>query len=93
MVTITGYSDRLGRHAYNMRLSQQRAAAVRAYRMRTAGIPADKIQARGADGSDPVTKPGECKCTRATAKLIACLQPDRRVEVDVEATQTQGVGK
>lgn len=92
VVTITGYSDRLGRHAYNMKLSQRRAAAVRAYLMRTAGIPADKIQARGADGSDPVTKPGECKGTRATAKLIACLQPDRRVEVDVEATQTQGVG-
>jgi OOP family OmpA-OmpF porin len=88
VITVTGYTDRLGAHAYNLRLSARRAAAVKAYLVRTAGIPADKIVARGADGSDPVTKPGECKGTRPTAKLIACLQPDRRVEVDVEGTRT-----
>lgn len=87
MITVTGYSDRLGSHAYNMRLSIRRAAAVKAYLVNTAGIPADKIVARGADGSDPVTKPGECKGTRATPRLIACLQPDRRVEVDVEGSR------
>jgi len=88
VITVTGYTDRLGAHAYNLRLSARRAAAVKEYLVRTAGIPADKIVARGADGSDPVTKPGECKGTRPTAKLIACLQPDRRVEVDVEGTRT-----
>jgi OOP family OmpA-OmpF porin len=87
VITVTGYTDRLGAYAYNMRLSARRAAAVKAYLVRTAGIPDDKIVARGADGSDPVTKPGKCRGTRPTANLIACLQPDRRVEVDVEGTQ------
>jgi OmpA-OmpF porin, OOP family len=53
----------------------------------SAGIPAGKIAARGTDGSDPVTKPGECKGKKATKKLIACLQPDRRVEVEVSGTR------
>ena len=86
-IVVTGYTDRLGSKAYNLRLSQRRADAVKAYLVETAGIPADKITTRGADGSDPVTTPGECKGTRRTAKLIACLQPDRRVEVEVDGTK------
>jgi hypothetical protein len=30
-----------------------------------------------------VTKPGECRGDKPTRELIACLQPDRRVEVEV----------
>ncbi|NNM61550.1 MAG: OmpA family protein [Steroidobacteraceae bacterium] len=86
-IVVTGYTDRLGSKAYNLRLSQRRADAVKAYLVETTGIPADKITTRGADGSDPVTTPGECKGTRRTAKLIACLQPDRRVEVEVDGTK------
>ncbi|MHB1872176.1 MAG: OmpA family protein [Steroidobacteraceae bacterium] len=87
VIAVTGYTDRLGAHAYNMRLSARRAAEVKAYLVQTAGITEDKIVARGADGSDPVTKPGECWGTRPTAILIASPQPDRRVEVDVERPQ------
>jgi OOP family OmpA-OmpF porin len=54
----------------------------------SAGIPADKIEATGVDGSYPVTKPGECKGNKKTKKLVACLAPDRRVEVEVAATRT-----
>jgi OOP family OmpA-OmpF porin len=54
----------------------------------SAGIPADKIEATGVDGSDPVTKPGECKGKKVTSALKACLAPDRRVEVEVSATRT-----
>ena len=46
-----------------------------------------RLSTRGADGSDPVTTPDECKGARRTAKLIACLQPDRRVEVEVDGTK------
>jgi len=53
------------------------------------GIPADKVTAEGADGSNPVTKPDDCKGNRQTPALIACLQPDRRVEVEVNGTQLQ----
>lgn len=86
VITVTGHTDRIGSHAYNMKLSTRRAEAVKAYLV-SAGIPADKIAASGTDGSDPVTKPGECKGKKATKKLIACLQPDRRVEVEVSGTR------
>jgi OOP family OmpA-OmpF porin len=87
VITVTGHTDRIGSHAYNMGLSTRRAEAVKAYLVQSAGIPAGKIAARGTDGSDPVTKPGECKGKKATKKLIACLQPDRRVEVEVSGTR------
>jgi len=86
MITITGYTDRLGSQDYNLKLSTRRAERVKSYLVESAGIPADKIAARGADGSDPVTKPGECQGERRTPKLIECLQPDRRVDVEVDAT-------
>jgi len=87
VITVTGHTDRIGSHKYNMDLSTRRAEAVRNYLVESAGIPAGKITAIGTDGSDPVTKPGECKGVKATKKLIACLQPDRRVEVEVSGTK------
>jgi OmpA-OmpF porin, OOP family len=87
VITVTGHTDRIGSHAYNMKLSTRRAEAVKAYLVQAAGIPAGKITARGTDGSDPVTKPGDCKGKKATKALIACLQPDRRVEVEVSGTK------
>jgi OOP family OmpA-OmpF porin len=86
-ITVTGHTDRIGSHAHNMKLSTRRAEAVKTYLVASAGIPAGKIAARGTDGSDPVTKPGECKGKQATKELIACLQPDRRVEVEVSGTR------
>lgn len=82
-ILVTGHTDRLGSHAYNLKLSSRRANAVKAYLMESAGIPADRIVAKGIDGANPVTKPGECVGTKRTKALIACLQPDRRVEIEV----------
>lgn len=87
VITVTGHTDRIGSHDYNMALSTRRAEAVKNYLVESAGIPAGKIAARGTDGSDPVTKPGDCVGTKATRELIACLQPDRRVEVEVSGTK------
>jgi OOP family OmpA-OmpF porin len=89
VITVTGYTDRIGSHAYNMKLSMRRAESVKSYLVVAAGIPADKVTARGADGEDPVTKPDECPGQRRTPKLIACLQPDRRVDVEVVGTRLQ----
>ena len=86
-ITVTGHTDRIGSHDYNMKLSTRRAEAVKAYLSESAGIPADKITAKGVDGSDPVTKSDDCKGNKATRALIACLQPDRRVEVEVSGTK------
>ena len=87
VITVTGHTDRIGSHAYNMKLSTRRAEAVKNYLVESAGIPAGKIAARGTDGSDPVTKPGDCKGKKVTKALIACLQPDRRVVVEVSGTK------
>lgn len=88
VITVTGHTDRIGSHVYNQKLSERRAEAVKAYMVESAGIPADKIEAKGVDGSEPVTKPGECKGKKVTPALKACLAPDRRVEVEVNATRT-----
>ena len=87
VITVTGHTDRIGSHAYNMKLSTRRAEAVKNYLVESAGIPAGKIAARGTDGSDPVTRPGDCKGKKVTKALIACLQPDRRVVVEVSGTK------
>ncbi|MEO8936074.1 MAG: outer membrane beta-barrel protein [Burkholderiaceae bacterium] len=85
-LTVTGHTDRLGPQAYNQRLSASRAEAVKTYLVRH-GVAADRIEARGVDGAEPVTTPEQCKGSRPTRALIACLQPDRRVEVEASATK------
>jgi OOP family OmpA-OmpF porin len=91
VINVTGHSDRIGSHAYNMKLSAQRAEAVRDYLVQSAGIPTEKIVTKGVNGADPVTKPGDCvgpkQGKKPSMKLIACLQPDRRVEVEVVGTK------
>lgn len=82
-IQVTGHADRLGSHDYNMKLSARRAEAVAGYLSQSAGIAPDRIAARGVDGADPMTAPGECKGTRPTPALVACLQADRRVDVEV----------
>jgi OOP family OmpA-OmpF porin len=86
-ITVTGHTDRIGSHAYNLALSSRRADAVKNELVTAAGIPASRISTRGINGAEPVTKPGECVGTRITPALIACLQPDRRVEVEVSGTR------
>jgi OmpA-OmpF porin, OOP family len=89
VITVTGYTDRIGSREYNMKLSTRRAEGVKSYLVVTLGIPADKVTAQGADGSDPVTKPDECPGEKRTPKLILCLQPDRRVDVEVVGSRLE----
>lgn len=78
-VRIAGYTDRLGTPAYNQDLSQRRAQAVKAY-LAGHGVPDERMRARGYGEADPVK---DCQVHRRDA-LIACLAPNRRVEVMVE---------
>lgn len=87
VISVTGHTDRIGSDAYNIKLSTRRADAVKAYLVEPAGIPAAKITSTGAGEANPVTKPGECKGTKPTKALVACLQPDRRVDVEVSGTK------
>ena len=65
----------------------RRAEAVKDYMVVSAGLSAEKIVARQVGFAEPVTKAGECLGDKKTAELITCLQPDRRVEVEVSGTK------
>ena len=80
-ILVTGHTDRFGRTEYNRKLSERRANSVRDYLV-SRGIPANRIKAAGKGKTHPVTKARDCPGGR-TPKVIACLQPDRRVDVDV----------
>jgi OmpA-OmpF porin, OOP family len=82
-ILITGHTDRLGSPAYNLRLSEARAAAIAQYLIEK-GFSKDVIQSAGAGESDPLTT---CSGNQGTPELQACLQPNRRVEVRVKATR------
>ena len=88
-ITVIGHTDRIGSHAYNLALSVRRAESVKYYLVESAGISGGKVFARGVDGEDPVTKAEDCPGRERTPKLIACLQPDRRVDVEVAASRLQ----
>jgi len=85
VVVATGYTDRIGSDKYNDRLSLRRAQAVKAYLV-SKGIEANRIYTEGKGKRNPVTTGCNQKNRKA---LIACLAPDRRVEVEVVGTQKQ----
>lgn len=85
-IFVTGHTDRLGTAKYNQKLSERRAHAVKNYLVRK-GVPANRINTDGRGETQPVTRPGDCQGPRS-ARLIACLQPDRRVHVEVTGTKT-----
>lgn len=80
-IAITGHTDRLGTKKSNLKLSLQRADAVKSFLV-SKGIDAAKITTAGKGSASPKTLPGTCK-GKKSPKLIACLQPDRRVEISV----------
>ena len=83
-VSVIGYADRIGTNEYNRKLSERRANAVKAYLVRQ-GVPAGKINAEGRGETEPVT--GDTCSGQRGGALIACLEPDRRVDVSVTATK------
>ena len=86
-ISVEGHADRLGSTAYNQRLSTKRAEAVKAYLISAGRVDANKISATGKGETMPVTKPADCRGNKQTPALVACLQPDRRVDVEVTATK------
>ena len=85
VVIAVGHADRIGGAAYNQKLSEKRAAAVKDYLV-AKGIPANRVYTEGKGSKQPVTKPDQCKGAKS-AKVIACLQPDRRVDIELIGTK------
>ncbi len=86
-IQVTGHTDRIGAQAYNQRLSNERAAAVKDYLVMSANITATQVTARGVASTMPVTTMAQCGTNLARPQLIVCLAPDRRVEVEVTGTR------
>jgi len=85
-IVAIGYADRIGSEEYNKKLSMRRAEAVKDYLVKEKGVPADRIFTDGKGEANSVTG-DTCKGTKKTKALIECLQPDRRVEVEVAGTR------
>ncbi len=76
MVIATGHTDSVGTDAYNQRLSERRAAAVKDYLV-SKGIPASKITTIGKGESQPV----------ATNKTAEGRQKNRRVDIEFKGVR------
>jgi type VI secretion system protein ImpL len=79
MIKVLGYADVMGRPSTNVTLSQDRANVVRAAFI-AHGIRPDSLQALGRGSLDPVV---ECPESMSRSERVACLAPNRRVEVDI----------
>lgn len=86
-VRLIGHADRLngtGDGRYNQRLSERRAATVKALLVGR-GIPASAITAAAEGDAVPVER---CEgAGRSRTALEECLLPNRRVDVDVTAAR------
>ncbi|HCA15571.1 MAG: OmpA family protein [Alcaligenes pakistanensis] len=78
-LTVSGHTDRIGNAASNQRLSQQRAQAVR-NALSAQGIPAAVIQTQGFGQDRPLVNCDQ----QIRSDLIACLAPNRRVDIAVQ---------
>ena len=87
VIFVTGHTDRIGSNEYNQKLSERRAYAVSDYLV-SRDIAANRVKSEGRGETQPATRSGDCTGP-ISSRLIACLQPDRRVHVEV--TGTKGV--
>ncbi len=85
VILVVGHTDRIGSAQFNQGLSERRAAAVKTYLV-SKGIEANRVYTEGKGKTQPVTG-DKCKGNAATKALIACLQPDRRADIEVIGTK------
>ncbi len=78
-VRIVGHADKMGKARANMTLSEARARSVKSYLV-AKGIKPGVIITSGAGDTQPVV---DCDMSQSKAKLIECLAPNRRVEVEI----------
>lgn len=79
-IKLVGHTDRLGSESYNQKLGLERANTVRQLLIQK-GISENIITASSAGESQPVTD--GCQGVQPKSALTSCLQPDRRVTVEI----------
>ena len=79
-LTVLGYTDRLGADDYNDKLSEARAKTVQAY-LESLGVKSVSAVSQGKGKREPVSK--DCSTSASREQQIVCLQPDRRVTIEV----------
>ncbi|MDR6094589.1 OmpA family protein [Stenotrophomonas sp. SORGH_AS_0321] len=79
-IEVVGYTDRIGSASYNQALSQRRAEAVRRALV-DGGVAAEAIRAEGRGDAEPLVQCDQ----RSQPVLIACLAPNRRVQISGRA--------
>lgn len=84
---VMGYTDRIGADDYNQHLSERRAWAVARYLV-AQGIPVSKMKVEGRGERSSQVAMGDCHDLDRAA-LIACLQKDRRVEIEASIRKTE----
>lgn len=97
---VEGHTDFMGSDQYNQTLSERRANVVANYLVNH-GVPASKISAVGFGESQAkmtqscqaeVAKLGKkVSAAKKRAALIACIEPDRRVDVRIQSVIQQQV--
>ena len=85
VVLVTGHADRIGKDAYNQKLSERRAAAVKDYLV-SQGVEDKRIETAAKGEAEPVVACSDVKGKESgkNKKLVECLQPNRRVMVEVK---------
>ncbi|MCH7315324.1 OmpA family protein [Acinetobacter sp. ANC 3882] len=76
-IVVAGFTDTLGKFAYNQQLSSQRANTV-AKLLVNEGIDANRIQIQANSQTDLYQ---QCAGNKANSQLVGCLAPNRRVNV------------
>ncbi|MDP2263477.1 MAG: OmpA family protein [Hydrogenophaga sp.] len=76
---FTGHTDRWGSEEHNDALSLQRAETVRAY-LESLGVKAEQTSASGRGAREPGVI---CSTKPPKAQQVVCLQPNRRVTIEV----------
>ena len=84
-IQVNGHADRIGKQDANLKLSQRRAETVANYLVSKGRNPAN-VTAVGYGSANPVTG-NTCDAVKGRKALIACLAPDRRVEVQVQGSK------
>lgn len=80
-IIIAGHADQLGDPQGNLQVSKQRAQTIKTYLVGK-GVPGELVEAVGEGSTKPLVR---CDMQQPRAQLIQCLEPNRRVEIEVRA--------